>query len=208
MIVSVDVTKTPDGQLFEQRLAELSKLTVRVGYQRGEGEYDPGEVEKIHAKNRAKKKKSKGASKDVNPYDALLFDSSPKATRHGGESAKDKKVDMLDVVMWNELGTVRSPSRPFLRMSVDENKDKITNFKQFAMLKITTEQLLGLVGNFQVGLVQRKIRDGKYVPNAPSTIARKGSDKPLIDTGRMRQSVHFQIMTNELAATYDAESIE
>ena len=30
-------------------------------------------------------------------------------------------------------------------------------------------------------------------PNAPSTIRKKGSDKPLIDTGRLRQSVNYVI---------------
>ena len=31
--------------------------------------------------------------------------------------------------------------------------------------------------------------EGDFEPNAPSTIRKKKSDKPLIDTGRMRQSV-------------------
>ena len=44
-----------------------------------------------------------------------------------------------------------------------------------------------------VGLVQEKIESGSYEPNAPSTIRKKKSDKPLIDTGRMRQSVKYVI---------------
>ena len=46
---------------------------------------------------------------------------------------------------------------------------------------------------FQKGLIQRKIVDGTFEPNAPSTIRKKGSSRPLIDTGRMRQSVNFII---------------
>lgn len=44
-----------------------------------------------------------------------------------------------------------------------------------------------------MGLVQEKIESGSYEPNAPSTIRKKKSDKPLIDTGRMRQSVKYVI---------------
>ena len=31
--------------------------------------------------------------------------------------------------------------------------------------------------------------DGDWAPNAPSTIARKGSDAPMIDTGQLRSSI-------------------
>lgn len=34
---------------------------------------------------------------------------------------------------------------------------------------------------FVRGLVQETIKEGEFSPNAPSTIKKKGSDKPLID---------------------------
>ena len=118
-----------------------------------------------------------------------------------GEASYDengKEVDLLDVAMFNELGTSRTPSRPFMRDSVDDNADKISGFckarlKAIANGQETAEQVLKKIGVMQVGLVQATIRDGDFAPNAPSTIARKGSDKPLIDSGKMRQSVHFVI---------------
>ncbi len=115
-----------------------------------------------------------------------------------GDAQEDDGVDLLDVAMWNELGTSRAPSRPFMRKSVDENADKINAFlkaqlKKLARGETTAEQILKAVGVFQKGLVQAKIKDGDFEPNAPRTIQRKGSDKPLIDTGRMRQSVNFVI---------------
>lgn len=108
------------------------------------------------------------------------------------------KVDMLDVVMFNELGTARTPSRPFMRDSVDDNAGQITNFckaqlKGIANGSTNAEMALKSIGAMQVGLVQKTIKDGDFAPNAPSTIAMKGSDKPLIDTGRMRQSVHYVV---------------
>ena len=124
--------------------------------------------------------------------------------RVGYQQGKDfyegegKKVDLLDVAMFNELGTSRTPSRPFMRDSVDDNEENITKFCQAQLKGIVNgskdaESVLKAIGAMQVGLVQKTIKDGSFTPNAPSTIARKGSDKPLIDTGLMRQSVHYVI---------------
>lgn len=109
----------------------------------------------------------------------------------------EEGVDVMDVAMWNELGTVNAPSRPFLRKSVDENADKISSFVKAQLVQMTkgksTEDVLKAIGAMQKGLIQEKITGGEYEPNAPSTVKKKGSDKPLIDTGRMRQSVNFYI---------------
>ena len=114
-----------------------------------------------------------------------------------GEAEHDG-VDMVDIAMWNELGTSRSPSRPFLRQSVDNNKQRIVSFfksriKKMLVTAAPAEQILKEIGIFQKGLIQKTIRDGEFAPNAPSTIKRKHSEHPLIDTGRMRQSVNYII---------------
>lgn len=111
---------------------------------------------------------------------------------------QEEGVDLLDIAMWNELGTSSSPSRPFMRKSVDENEEKINAFlnaqvKKLAKGEATAEQVFKAVGAFQKGLVQEKIKNGEFEPNSPYTIKKKGSDKPLIDTGTMRQSVNFVI---------------
>lgn len=118
-----------------------------------------------------------------------------KAKDHDGN---DSEVDLCDVAMFNELGTSASPSRPFLRKSVDENADKINRFMKTQLQRIKNgdadaEDVMKAIGTFQKGLVQKKIRDGEFEPNAPSTISKKGSSKPLIDTGHMRQSVNFVV---------------
>lgn len=114
-----------------------------------------------------------------------------------GEAQEEDGTDICDVAAWNELGTANIPSRPFLRKSVDENEQVINDFlkDEMAMLKNGTpaEQILKEIGIFQKGLIQEKILDGDYVPNAASTIRKKGSAQPLIDTGRMRQSVNYVI---------------
>lgn len=41
--------------------------------------------------------------------------------------------------------------------------------------------------------VQKRIDEGQFVPNAPSTIKRKGHDHPLIDTRTMRDSISYTV---------------
>ena len=114
-----------------------------------------------------------------------------------GKATDENGVDMCDIAAWNELGTVNSPSRPFLRKSVDENKEKINAFLaeqvQAVLSGVPADQILKEIGIFQKDLVQEKITEGEFEPNSPATIRKKGSDKPLIDTGRMRQSVNYVI---------------
>lgn len=99
--------------------------------------------------------------------------------------------------MFNELGTVHSPARPFLRDSVDSNANRINMFLKSMKKEIvkggSAEDILKKIGTFQKGLIQKEIVNGSFEPNSEDTIRKKGSDKPLIDTGRMRQSVNFVI---------------
>lgn len=115
-----------------------------------------------------------------------------------GEEADDAGVDIADIAMWNELGTARSPARPFMRQSVDNNAARINAMCKAQLQAIasgsrTAKEALNALGALQKALVQDTIRNGEFVENAPSTIKKKGSDQPLIDTGRMRQSVNFTI---------------
>lgn len=110
-------------------------------------------------------------------------------------------VEIVDIAAFNELGTEDIPSRPFIRGSVDNNKEKIGQFMVQEASEIqqgkSAAQVLKAVGVFQKGVVQEEITNGNFVPNLPATIKRKGSDKPLIDTGRMRQSVQYTITDKE-----------
>lgn len=126
------------------------------------------------------------------------FQSGPKAKERDGDSIVDSEVDLLDVAMFNELGTSQSPSRPFMRKSIDDNEEEIFSFckAQFDRLcsgTATAQNVMQQLAVFEKGLIQAKIKDGDFAPNAPSTIKKKGSDKPLIDTGHMRQSVQVVI---------------
>ena len=137
---------------------------------------------------------------DGKKFEKLLKELADKEIRVGfqhGKAAEEDGTDICDVAMWNELGTENIPSRPFIRMSVDENESKIEEFLKGKVKELVNgadaEQILKEIGLFQKDLIQEKITEGSFVPNADSTIQRKGSSKPLIDTGRMRQSVDYVI---------------
>jgi hypothetical protein len=132
--------------------------------------------------------------------------------KHKAKGNEDE-VDLVDIAAWNDLGTSRAPSRPFLRKSVDDNMDKIQKFglraKRDLLTGASAKHVLLRIGLHQKALVQKKIDEGPWIPNAPSTIRaklRKGrwnklnrrrakqglpalTPKPLIDEGTMRKEV-------------------
>lgn len=117
----------------------------------------------------------------------------------GTNTDDDKpRADLVDIAMWNELGTVNSPSRPFMRDSVDKRMQEISQMvaaQKDALLEgATAKDILNTIGIFQQDLIQTEIEQGDFVANAPATIKRKGSDKPLVDTGTMKNSVHYYIV--------------
>ena len=111
-----------------------------------------------------------------------------------------KQIDLVGIASANEFGTERIPERSFLRSTVDEKKEAFRKFigrNKAAMVISAVERKRTFIklGLFAEKEVVKKINRGPFVPNAPATIARKGSSKPLIDKGRMRQSVTSKVVT-------------
>ncbi len=159
---------TPEGKKFYAEIEKLKELQVRVGFKAGDGAADDG-------------------------------------------------TDMCDIAMWNELGTYNMPSRPFMKQSVDGHVPEINAFCKAAVRKLvnggTAEEVLSAVGQKHVTLMQKEIRGGGFTPNAQITITGgwmrnqksgklfhvegKKSEQPLINTGQMRQAVHYFIKEKE-----------
>ncbi|MCD7826345.1 MAG: hypothetical protein LUH14_10360 [Clostridiaceae bacterium] len=132
-------------------------------------------------------------------FEKLLKDLGNLEVRIGIQQGEtnDEGVDLVDIAMFNELGTIHIPSRPFLRDSVDANADQINTFLQSMKQELlkggSAESVLKKIGTFQKGLIQEQIVNGNFEPNKEATIKKKGSDTPLVDTGRMRQSINYVI---------------
>lgn len=89
-----------------------------------------------------------------------------------------------------EFGNEHIPSRPFLRQTLAENQEKYTAlFVKLFESGVSIEQIYEQIALIAQGDVQQNIVNGNWTANAPSTIKRKKSSKPLIDTGKLRQSV-------------------
>lgn len=86
------------------------------------------------------------------------------------------------------------PQRSFIRGWFDENQAFIreTLRSQMALVvqgKLTTEKAMAGVALAFEGSVKQRIARGIAPPNARSTIAAKGSSKPLINRGQLRAAV-------------------
>lgn len=55
--------------------------------------------------------------------------------------------------------------------------------------KVTPAEILKQMGPFAEAAFKAKLTEGPWEPNAPDTIAAKGSSRPLIDTGLLRNSL-------------------
>ena len=99
----------------------------------------------------------------------------------------------------NEDGSVHTPERSYLRSTMAENLDKyMALLGKYVGDEAHTpdgmRKALARLGLVVVSDVQKKIVSIKDPPNAESTKrAKKGADNPLIDTGRLRQSIDFEV---------------
>lgn len=99
-----------------------------------------------------------------------------------------------------EFGTDNGniPARPWLRPGVESGNEEYLNIITDAIENDQPlEQALEVVGVVAVAKVQQYMIDLKSPPNAPQTIARKGSSNPLIDTGSLKSSVTHKVTSEK-----------
>jgi hypothetical protein len=87
------------------------------------------------------------------------------------------------------------PPRPFFRTMIAAQKDgwPAALDKNLQAHDYDARTALSLMGEGIAGQLRQSIVDTNDPPNAPSTIARKGHDKPLVDSGYMLQRVDYEI---------------
>lgn len=101
-------------------------------------------------------------------------------------------------VIHTRRATIVIPERSFIRATCDIYRDKIAQREVllqqgFVIGKFGLVQSLELLGTYVVGLIKARIATGIPPANRPSTIRRKGSSKPLVDTGQLRNSITYQV---------------
>lgn len=112
------------------------------------------------------------------------------------------RTPVTNVAAWNEFGTMRngsqhSPPRPFIRpaIQVARLQARMVLRQQIdPVKKRVTKRIAGLIGETVKGEIQSQITQLTSPPNAPATVERKGSTKPLIDIGKLRADVTWRVM--------------
>lgn len=131
----------------------------------------------------------------------------PGGTKYGyrnQQEAEDGKVRFLKdgqgFMVLGETGPhkITIPERSFLRVPLRANQKEFANaFRQImpkvARGELTIEQALNQIGAKAASVSQEAIAAGIAPANAPSTVRQKGSSKPLIDKGHLRQAITWVI---------------
>lgn len=104
----------------------------------------------------------------------------------------------------NEFGSVSVPNRPpkrsFIRMPLEVKQGDIAKYAESHArehieagdIKAIFEDI-GIAGQAKIQEAFDTAGFGTWAPDADSTVARKGSDAPLIDTGLLRKSVTYEV---------------
>jgi hypothetical protein len=122
----------------------------------------------------------------------------PKAVKVGLPAGKSP-ADVLDIAAWNHFGTSRGiPPRPFISVAMFKGRGEIRmNMRRIAYeVTVNGKPLtpeLERLGVYGERLIQAQISSSMPPPNAPSTIARKGSATTLVHKGRLRQSIGWAL---------------
>lgn len=141
----------------------------------------------------------------------------PKQKHKGG--GEDSFVTVLEIAIWNEFGTIRSPERSFIRAAFDKNRKKYLKMNKDLLLKIysgkiTVEKALDLLGETILNDIKTFLTNDEVTPktlrkeNASDAtasfaaqlenIARAEgfesgeSKKTLIDTAQMMNSLTYK----------------
>lgn len=117
----------------------------------------------------------------------------------------DEDEDFVKVAAVQEYGSDPAgpspghiPERSYLRATADEDGDKLDLGAEIAIDQVLqgrpAMQTLRLFGLGAVALVKKRIQSRIDPPNAESTIKRKGSDVPLVDKGRLINSIRAKVI--------------
>lgn len=122
----------------------------------------------------------------------------------GEMNKKTKKIgikvglfgEIAQIARWNGEGTQNIPARDFLAFYKNdlqkELRRKAKAISYAIMHNNNYDHIISDLGESCESIVREAIWDLQEPPNAPSTIARKGFNNPLIDTGRMARSVQWR----------------
>ena len=119
---------------------------------------------------------------------------------HEDAGIAEGQLTVAQVMAFHEFGTADIPRRAVIAPTMDEKRaehnDTIDDLYYRGILagKLSTRRSLGLLGQAVQDDLRGAIQETRpeWPPLSPATIARKGSTKPLVDTGQMLNSIRFK----------------
>ena len=116
-----------------------------------------------------------------------------------GVNSKTREY-IADYAYYNEYGSVDIPVRSFMASTADEQKENWSNSMSKAYDEIIKDEGKGLdyhlsrIGEQVRADIVLKISSNIAPKNAQSTIDKKKSDRTLVDTGILKQSIKYEII--------------
>lgn len=116
----------------------------------------------------------------------------------GNNAGREGELNNAQLMAIHEFGTEHIPERAPIRKTMAKNGEGYGTMFEKAIKKVLEENegadlLLDKIGVQVAGDVVGEIQSGIEPELAPSTIKRKGSDRPLIDTGALVQSISYEV---------------
>jgi hypothetical protein len=111
-------------------------------------------------------------------------------------------LTVIEIGAVHEYGTEdgRVPERSWLRRTFEEKEDELKQTQLKVMKKFFDGQfdamkVLGVMGLWASTEVKKTITVGPHIPPPlkEATIAAKGSDRPLVDTGQMVDAISWEV---------------
>lgn len=97
---------------------------------------------------------------------------------------------VAEYAIYNEFGTKRIPARPAMRATLDANADRyVDGLGNMLMSGTDPETALDTLAQVVEGDIKRNIAEWQSPPNAPATVAHKGFNAPLKETGAYEQAI-------------------
>jgi len=116
-----------------------------------------------------------------------------------GFPASKTSKDVLNKAVWTHFGTSKNPESewPFIVNSFKDNRRKYLSAMKSSSQSILrgiqdVGQVISKLGLLAQGDIQKEMVNISSPPNAPSTIKKKGSSNPTIDSSETKNSVTYQ----------------
>jgi hypothetical protein len=184
------LSKATDAELllrkFKQKISDVNNLIIKVGI--------PKEVEvSTEAINYSQEKKQIARAGREKMSDVIL------GTKLNEQKLKQNEEQYVADIAWkNNEGSFseKIPARAFGSTMIRRYSSKIQKLinkemKAYTEGQQSLEEAYNRIGLACAGYMKDNLTNGNWQANAPLTIFLKGSRKPLIDTGQMRQSITY-----------------